>query len=81
MQFITDKASDKFNIETETFADGTIKIMMKPKKTDCFGCNKQIDYKTSNLLVWTDKDLYKREARFCRSCKSELQEMGYFKNV
>ena len=49
-----------------------------PKHTKCYGCNKEIEFAGANLLVWTDKDNYKREARFCRTCKDELKKMGYF---
>ena len=60
------------------FAVQKEKEILSPKHIDCFGCSKQIEYGGANLLVWIDQDHYKREARFCRTCSSELKEMGYF---
>ena len=68
----------KYNVEKDELPDGRIKVMLTPKHIDCFGCSKEIEYKGSNLIVWVDKDHYKREARFCRTCSSELNTMGYF---
>jgi hypothetical protein len=79
MQFITEEMNKNYNVEQQTRADGTIKILLTPKHINCYGCKKEIEYVGSNLLVWTDKDNYKREARFCRSCKQELKQYGYFK--
>jgi hypothetical protein len=79
MQFITEEMNKNYNVEQRTNADGTIKILLTPKKTNCFGCKKRIEFKGSNVLVWTDQDNYKRSARFCRTCKDELKTMGYFK--
>ena len=78
MQFITDDIKDKYDLEKETLPDGRIKVMLTPKHVNCYGCEKEIEYKGSNLLVWVDDNHYKREARFCRTCKSELKEYGYF---
>ena len=78
MQLLTDDLKDKYDLEKETLPDGRIKIMLSPKHIDCHGCSAKIEFAGANLLVWTDKDNYKREARFCRSCKFELKEMGYF---
>tara|TARA_R110002020_G_scaffold32815_1_gene100491 strand:- start:1988 stop:2233 length:246 start_codon:yes stop_codon:yes gene_type:complete len=78
MQLLTDDLKEKYNVKQETLADGRIKIILSPKHIDCFGCSKQIEYGGANLLVWIDQDHYKREARFCRTCSSELKEMGYF---
>ena len=78
MQFITDALKEKYNIKQDTLPDGRIKIILIPKKTNCFGCSKEMDFAGANLMVWTDKDNYKREARFCRTCKKELKEYGYF---
>ena len=79
MQFITEEVKEKYDLTTETLIDGSIKIILNPKHINCHGCKKEIEYIGSNLLVWTDKDNYKREARFCRSCKQELKQYGYFK--
>ena len=78
MQFITDEVKEKYDLKKETLPDGRIKVILMPKHTKCYGCNKEIEFAGANLLVWTDKDNYKREARFCRTCKDELKTMGYF---
>ena len=79
MRFLNDVNNDKYHMEKETLPDGRIKIMMTPKKTNCKGCSKAIEFAGANLFVWIDKDDYKREGRFCRTCKEELQQYGYFK--
>ena len=79
MQFITDEVKKKYNLEKETLPDGRIKVMLMPKHIECYGCNKEIEFASANLLLWTDKDHYKREARFCRTCNQEIKEEGYFK--
>ena len=78
MKFLTDDFNDKYNLEKETLPDGRIKIILSPKHIKCYGCSKEIEFAGANLMVWTDKDNYKREARFCRKCKEELKEYGYF---
>ena len=78
MQLLTDDLKEKYNIKQDTLPDGRIKIMLSPKHIKCHGCSSTIEFDGANLLVWVDQDHYKREARFCRSCKFELQEMGYF---
>ena len=78
MQLLTDDLKEKYDLEKETLPDGRIKIILSPKHINCHGCSSTIDFDTANLLVWIDQDNYKREARFCRSCKFELKEMGYF---
>ena len=67
----------KYNVEKDELPDGRIKVMLTPKHTDCFGCSKEIEFAGANLMIWTDKDHYKREARFCRACHNEIKEMGY----
>ena len=78
MKVSTDDLKEKYDLEKETLPDGRIKVMLTPKKINCFGCSKEIEFAGANFLVWTDKDNYKREARFCRTCKEELKEYGYF---
>ena len=78
MEFLTDALKEKYDLKSETLPDGRIKIMLSPKHINCKGCSKEIEFVGANLLVWTDKDNYKREARFCRTCKKELKEYGYF---
>ena len=78
MEFITEEVKEKYNLKSETLADGRIKLTLMPKHIDCYGCKKEIEFDGANLLVWIDKDNYKREARFCRTCKEELKEYGYF---
>jgi len=78
MQLLTDDLKEKYTIKQDTLPDGRIKVMLTPKKMNSFGCSKEIEYAGANLIVWTDKDHYKREARFCRTCHSEIKEMGYF---
>jgi len=68
----------KYNVEQDKLPDGRIKVMLTPKKINCYGCLKEIEFAGANFMVWTDKDHYKREARFCRTCHSEIKEMGYF---
>ena len=78
MQLLTPELKEKYNIKQDTLPDGRIKVMLTPKKINCFGCSKEVDYAGANLIVWTDKDHYKREARFCRTCHGEIKGMGYF---
>ena len=78
MQMLTDDLKEKYDLEKETLPDGRIKIILSPKHIKCYGCSKEIEFAGANLLVWTDDDNYKREARFCRKCKEELKEYGYF---
>ena len=78
MQLLTPDLKEKYNIKQDTLPDGRIKVMLTPKHINCHGCSKEIEFAGANLLVWTDKDNYKREARFCRTCKEELKEYGYF---
>ena len=78
MKFLTDDFNDKYHLEKETLPDSRIKIILSPKHIKCYGCSKEIEFAGANLMVWTDKDNYKREARFCRKCKEELKEYGYF---
>ena len=78
MQMLTDDLKEKYHLEKETLPDGRIKIILSPKHIKCYGCSKEIEFAGANLLVWTDDDNYKREARFCRTCKKELKEYGYF---
>ena len=78
MQLLTDDLKEKYNIKQDTLPDGRIKVMLTPKKINCFGCSKEVDFAGANLIVWTDKDHYKREARFCRTCHGEIKGMGYF---
>ena len=78
MQLLTDDLKEKYNIKQDTLPDGRIQVMLTPKKTNCFGCSKEVDFAGANLIVWTDKDHYKREARFCRTCHGEIKGMGYF---
>ena len=77
MQLLTDDLKEKYDLEKETLPDGRIKIMLSPKHIKCHGCSAKIEFAGANLLVWIDKDSYKREARFCRSCNFEIKEMGY----
>ena len=78
MQLLTPELKEKYNIKQDTLPDGRIKVMLTPKKINCFGCSKEVDFAGANLIVWTDKDHYKREARFCRTCHGEIKGMGYF---
>ena len=78
MQLLTKDLKEKYNIKQDTLPDGKIKIVLTPKHINCFGCSKEVEYDGANLLIWTDKNNYKREARFCRTCKKELKEYGYF---
>ena len=77
MQLLTDDLKEKYNIKQDTLPDGRIKLMLSPKHINCHGCSKEITFDGANLLVWTDKNNYKREARFCRTCSSKIKEMGY----
>ena len=77
MQLLTDALKEKYNVNQDTLPDGRIKVMLTPKHIECYGCSKEMDFAGANLLVWTDKDNYKREARFCRTCNGEIKEMGY----
>ena len=78
MKFLTDDLNDKYHLEKETLPDGRIKIILSPKHIKCYGCSKEIEFAGANLMVWIDKDNYKREARFCRSCNQEIKKNGYF---
>ena len=78
MQLLTDSLKEKYNIKQETLSDGRIQVMLTPKHVNCYGCSKEIEFDGANLLVWIDQEHFKREARFCRSCKEELKEYGYF---
>ena len=78
MKLLTDDLKEKYNIKQDTLPDGRIKVMLTPKHVNCYGCSKEMEFAGANLMVWTDKDHYKREARFCRTCHSEIKEMGYF---
>ena len=78
MKFLTDDLNDKYHLEKETLPDGRIKIILSPKHIKCYGCSKEIEFAGANLMVWIDKDNYKREARFCRSCNQEIKNNGYF---
>tara|TARA_R110000796_G_scaffold209632_1_gene325946 strand:- start:294 stop:599 length:306 start_codon:yes stop_codon:yes gene_type:complete len=78
MELLNSDLKEKYAIKQDTLADGTIRLILTPKHIDCFGCSKEIEYDGANLLVWVDQDHYKREARFCRTCSSELNTMGYF---
>ena len=77
MQLLTPELKEKYHLEKETLPDGRIKVMLIPKHIKCYGCSKEIEFAGANLLVWTDNDNYKREARFCRKCNNEIKEMGY----
>ena len=76
-EMLNSELNDKYHLEKETLPDGRIKLMLTPKKTNCFGCKKEMEFAGANLMIWTDKDHYKREARFCRTCNQEIKEMGY----
>ena len=76
---LTDDLKKKYDLEKETLPDGRIKVMLTPKHIKCYGCSKEVEFAGANLLVWIDDNNYKREARFCRKCKEELKEYGYFK--
>ena len=76
-EMLNSELNDKYHLEKETLSDGRIKLMLTPKKTNCFGCNKEIEFAGANLMIWTDKDHYKREGRFCRTCHQEIKKMGY----
>tara|TARA_R100001480_G_scaffold113107_1_gene113839 strand:+ start:630 stop:872 length:243 start_codon:yes stop_codon:yes gene_type:complete len=78
MQMLTDDLKKKYDLEKETLPDGRIKVMLTPKHIKCYGCSKEVEFVGANLLVWIDDNNYKREARFCRTCKKELKEYGYF---
>ena len=78
MQLLTDDLKEKYNVKQDTLPDGKIKIVLTPKHINCFGCSKEVNFAGANLMVWTDKDHYKREARFCRTCHGEIKGMGYF---
>ena len=78
MQMLTDDLKKKYDLEKETLPDGRIKVMLTPKHIKCYGCSKEVEFAGANLLVWIDDNNYKREARFCRTCKKELKEYGYF---
>lgn len=75
---LTDDLKKKYDLEKETLPDGRIKVMLTPKHIKCYGCSKEVEFVGANLLVWIDDNNYKREARFCRTCKKELKEYGYF---
>ena len=78
MNFLTDDLKGKYHLEKETLPDGRIKVMLTPIHINCYGCSKEVEFAGANLLIWTDDNHYKREARFCWSCKVELKEYGYF---
>ena len=67
------KNIDDFIMEKEKFADGRIRIMLTPKHMKCYGCGKEIEFKSANYLNWTDENGYKREQRFCLKCKIEIK--------
>ena len=68
-----------YNIKKVKFPDGQIQITLKPKKCNCYGCKKQIEWKGANSINWIDDDGYKREGRFCRDCHNEIKKMGIIK--
>ena len=66
---------NKYNIVKEKHQHGVIKYIVTEKESNCEGCNKLMERKAMQLIVWSDKDDYSRSLLVCRKCRHEAIEM------
>jgi len=67
--------SDKYHINKST-NDGCITYVLKPKKRNCFVCNKQFESIGGEFLQWkTDKSNGQRYIKKGWFCKTDLVRM------
>ena len=57
---------DEYNIKQVADYDGTINIVLTPKKRTCKCCNKTFESKGGEFLIWKTKDEYDISGWFCR---------------
>ena len=55
-----------YKIRKTTNYDGTISIVLTPKKRNCKVCSKQFQSNGREFLLWTTKDNYTISGWFCR---------------
>ena len=66
---------NKYNVVKEKNQHGVIKYIVTEKERCCESCNKLMERKAMQLIVWTDKDNYNRSLLVCRKCRVEAIEM------
>ena len=66
---------NKYNIVKERHQHGVIKYIVTERESNCEGCNKLMERKAMQLIVWSDKDDYSRSLLVCRKCRHEAIEM------
>tara|TARA_Y100001938_G_scaffold143872_1_gene217382 strand:- start:1068 stop:1319 length:252 start_codon:yes stop_codon:yes gene_type:complete len=63
-----------FNVKTLKYPDGSVQIKLEPKKCNCYGCSKQIEWAGANSILWIDAETNCRmQGRFCRECHQQLK--------
>ena len=67
--------TNKYNVVKEKGQHGVIKYIVTEKERHCEGCNKLMERKAMQLIVWSDKDDYSRSLLVCRKCRHEAIEM------
>ena len=65
----------KYYIKKEKGQHGVIRYIVTEKERHCEGCNKLMERKAMQLIVWSDKDDYSRSLLVCRKCRHEAIEL------
>ena len=57
---------DNYNVVRNTDFDGTISIVLRPKKRKCKACGKEFESKGGEFLIWKTKDRHNINGWFCK---------------
>ena len=63
---IDNETKQKYNVSQVADYDGSIKLVLTPKKRTCKCCGKVFEAKGGEFLIWKTKDEHNVSGWFCR---------------
>ena len=66
---------DEYNIRRRTDYDGTINIVLTPKKRKCKVCAKEFQSKGREFLYWKTSDNYEVYGWFCKRHYAQANQL------
>jgi hypothetical protein len=66
---------EKYSIEKKKNINGTISILLTPKKRSCYICKKKFEVRGREFLYWKAKDNFELCGWFCRRHYIQAKEL------